>query len=78
MVVSAVTARLVHGTFALEELGTHTLHGVAEPMAVSRVCGLLATPSHDEESVTAAVPLLVGRRRKAGSCAAVGSRVKPG
>ena len=66
VVVSAVTARLVHGTFALEELGTHALHGVAEPMAVSRVCGLLATPSHDEESVTAAVPLLVGREEESG------------
>src|SRR5438552_2141325 len=39
VVVSAVTARLVHGTFALDALGTHTLHGVAEPMAVSRVRG---------------------------------------
>src|SRR5262249_41775104 len=45
VVISAVTARLVHGTFILEDLGTHTLHGVAEPMAISRVRGLLATPS---------------------------------
>ena len=66
MVISAVTARLVQGTFALEDLGTHTLHGVAEPMAVSRVRGLLATPSHDEEFVTAAVPLLVGREEESG------------
>jgi class 3 adenylate cyclase len=41
VVVSAVTARLVQGTFALDALGTHTLHGIAEPMAVSRVRGLL-------------------------------------
>src|SRR3989441_5368901 len=53
VVISAVTARLVQGAFALEELGTHTLHGVAEPMAISRVRGLLALPSHDEEFVTA-------------------------
>ena len=66
VVISAVTARLVHGTFALEDLGTHTLHGVAEPMAVSRVRGLLATPSHDEEFVTAGVPLLVGREEESG------------
>ena len=30
VVLSAVTARLVHGTFALEDLGTHALHGVAD------------------------------------------------
>ncbi|HEX9844226.1 MAG TPA: AAA family ATPase, partial [bacterium] len=65
-VISAVTARLVQGAFALEDLGTHTLHGVAEPLAVSRVCGLLATPSHDEEFVTATVPLLVGREEESG------------
>src|SRR5712671_3480852 len=49
VVISAVTARLVQGVFALEDLGTHTLHGVAEPLALSRVRGLLATPSRDEE-----------------------------
>jgi class 3 adenylate cyclase len=49
VVISAVTARLVQGAFALEDLGTHTLHGVAEPIGVSRVRGLLATPSRDEE-----------------------------
>ena len=50
-----MTARLVQGTFALEDLGTHPLHGVAEPMAVSRVRGL-ATSSRDEEFVIAAAP----------------------
>ena len=66
VVISAVTARLVQGAFALEELGTHTLHGVAEPMAVSRVRGLLAPPSPDEEFVTATVPVLVGREEESG------------
>ena len=51
VVISAVTARLVQGAFALEELGTHTLHGVAEPMTLSRVHGLLAPPRPDEEFV---------------------------
>src|SRR5262244_3506941 len=59
VVISAVTARLVRGTFALEDLGAHTLHGVAEPMMISRVCGLRETPSHDEEFMTATVPVLV-------------------
>ena len=35
-------------------------------MAVSRVRGLLATPSRDEEFVTAGVPLLVGREEESG------------
>src|SRR5499427_6015651 len=66
VVISAVTARLVHGTFALEDLGTHTLRGVAEPMTISWVRGLLAMPSRDEEFVTAGVPLLVGREEESG------------
>src|SRR5262249_35837178 len=66
VVLSAVTARLVRGTFALEELGTPTLYGGAEPMQVSRVRGLLATLSRDEEFVTAGVPLLVGREEESG------------
>jgi class 3 adenylate cyclase/predicted ATPase len=66
VVISAVTARLVYGTFVLEDLGTHTLHGVAEPMAVSRVRGLVATSSRDEEFFTATVPALVGREEESG------------
>jgi class 3 adenylate cyclase len=66
VVISAVTARLVQGTFHLEDLGTHTLHGVTEPMVVSRVCGLLATPSRDEEFFPATVPVLVGREEESG------------
>ena len=66
VVISAVTARLVQNTFALEGLGTHTFHGVTEPMAVRRVRGLLATPSRDEEFFPAGVPLLVGREEESG------------
>lgn len=66
VVISAVTARLVCGTFALEQEGTHTLRGVAEPMTISRVSGVLATPGPDEESVTATVPVLVGREEESG------------
>ena len=66
VVISAVTARLVHGTFALEDLGAHALRGVAEPMTVSRVRGLLETPSRDEEFVAAAVLVLVGREEESG------------
>jgi class 3 adenylate cyclase/predicted ATPase len=66
VVISAVTARLVRDTFHLEDLGTHALHGVAEPMAVSRVRALPAMPGHDEEFMTAGVPFLVGREEESG------------
>src|SRR5215813_152598 len=66
VVISAVTARLVSETFALEYLGTHTLKGIAEPMTIARVRGLLATPSPDEEFVTPTVPVLIGREEESG------------
>jgi class 3 adenylate cyclase len=66
VVITDVTARLVRGAFALEDLGMHALHGVAEPMAVSRVCDLLATPSRDEEFVTAGLAVLMGREEESG------------
>src|SRR5919106_1858682 len=66
VVISAVTARLVGGAFALEDVGTHTLRGIAEPMTISRVRGLLATPSPDEEFVAATAPVLVGREEESG------------
>jgi class 3 adenylate cyclase/predicted ATPase len=66
VVISAVTGRLVRNTFHLDDLGTHVLPGVAEPMTVSRVRGLLTPLSHDEEFVAAGVPLLVGRDEEVG------------
>src|SRR5215813_4086420 len=66
VVISAVTARLVQNTFTLEDLGTHTLHGVAEPLAVSRVRGWLARSSRDNECLTAGAPFLVGRDEESG------------
>src|SRR5207249_2820613 len=66
VVISAVTARLVQNSFALEDLGSHTLHGVTEPLAVSRVRGRLALPSRDAECLTAGAPFLVGREEESG------------
>lgn len=66
VVISAVTARLVRDTFMLEDLGVHALQGFAEPMMVSRVRGLLTTPSPDEGFSTAALPILVGREEESG------------
>jgi class 3 adenylate cyclase/tetratricopeptide (TPR) repeat protein len=65
--LSATTARLLHGAFALEELGPHTLKGVAEPMQVFQA--LDAIDLHADESEVAALakpPFLVGRDEEIG------------
>jgi class 3 adenylate cyclase len=62
--LSATTARLVQSAFVLETLGTHTLKGVVEPMAVCRVRGPVATHHDDEEAPpSGGGPFLVGARR---------------
>src|SRR5262249_20926709 len=66
VVISAVTARLVRAAFVLEDLGTHTLRGVTEPLTVTLGRGLMATPSADEGFVTPTVPVLIGREEESG------------
>jgi class 3 adenylate cyclase/predicted ATPase len=64
--LSAATVRLVQGAFALEDLGTHTLKGVAEPMQVFRVLGPLAAYHDEDEAPVLGVPALVGRDEEIG------------
>jgi class 3 adenylate cyclase len=64
VVSSPVTARLVRGAFALEDLGAQDLKGVAEPMQVSRVLRPLETQA--DEPVATGVPFLVGRYEELG------------
>jgi class 3 adenylate cyclase/predicted ATPase len=66
VVLSAVTARLVHEAFALEEHGLHHFKGVAEPMAVFRVLGLQEPSGDEEEAGLARVSFLVGRGEEVG------------
>jgi class 3 adenylate cyclase/predicted ATPase len=66
VVLSAVTARLVHEAFALEERGLHHFKGMAEPMAVFRVLGPQESPDDEEEAGPARVPFLVGRDEEVG------------
>ncbi len=66
VVISSVTARLLHDAFALEDLGTHRLQGVAEPMAVARVLSSLEEQSDEEDTTLAGVPFLVGRDEEIG------------
>ena len=66
VVLSAVTARLLHGAFALEDVGVHQLKGVAEPMAVCRVLGPGEPASDEAEPAPARLPFLVGREEELG------------
>ncbi len=66
VVISAATAHLVQSAFTLEELGTRSFKGVTEPMAVSRVLGLLEAQGDKEESTPAGAPFLVGRDEEIG------------
>ena len=66
VVLSAVTARLLHGVFALEDVGVHQLKGVAEPMAVCRILGPEEPTSDEAEPSLARVPFLVGREAELG------------
>lgn len=64
--LSAMTARLVQGAFALAELGTHHLKGVTEPMPVYHVLGPLEGYSDEVTAVPIPVPFLVGRDEEVG------------
>ena len=66
VVLSAVTARLLHGVFALEDVGVQQLKGVAEPMAVCRVLGPGEPASDEAEPAPARLPFLVGREEELG------------
>jgi class 3 adenylate cyclase len=56
-----IAARLLHGVFALEDLGVQPLKGVAEPIAVFRVLGPGEPASDEVEPAPAKMPFLVGR-----------------
>ena len=66
VVISPVTARLVHQTFVLDDLGASALKGVAEPMAASRVLGRRTPSRHDDEATPDRTAFLVGRDEELG------------
>jgi class 3 adenylate cyclase/predicted ATPase len=64
VVLSPVTAHLVEGVFVLEDLGLHSLKGVAEPMQVFRVLDPIAV--HEDDAIAIGMPFLVGRDEEMG------------
>jgi predicted ATPase/class 3 adenylate cyclase len=66
VVISAMTKRLVEGAFVLEDLGSHRLKGVPEPIAVAQVLNPTVAQSDEEEVGTGVVTALVGRNEEIG------------
>jgi len=61
VVISAATARLVHGYFTCHDLGTHALKGLETPVHVSQVLGESAAQSRLEAAEATGLTPLVGR-----------------
>jgi len=66
VVISAMTKRLVEGAFALEDLGSNSIKGVPEPIAVSRVLNPIVAETDEEEVGTGVITTLVGRDEEIG------------
>jgi class 3 adenylate cyclase/predicted ATPase len=66
VMISNVTARLVRGAFALEDLGPHELKGVAEPMQVFRVLEPAEGHRDEDERMPDGGVFLVGRDEEVG------------
>ena len=66
VLISADTHRLVQGYFRVDDLGAHTLKGVAEAMQVYRVVGESAAHSRLEVMGTRGLTPLVGRDEEVG------------
>jgi predicted ATPase/class 3 adenylate cyclase len=66
VVVSSVTERLVRGAFVLDDLGTHALKGVAEPMQVFRVLSPTEVHRDEDERMPDGGVFLVGRDEEVG------------
>ena len=78
IVVSAATQRLIRGTFACEELGTHAIQGVPTPMRVFRVVREVDAQSRFEGAGGGGLTPLVGREPELGSLLELWAHVKDG
>jgi class 3 adenylate cyclase/predicted ATPase len=64
VLLGATTARLVQGYFVCEDLGTHRLKGVAEPMPVVRVRAVTEAQTRLDVAGPSGLAALVGRERE--------------
>jgi class 3 adenylate cyclase len=75
--ISEATYRLVQGYFTVEDLGLHTLKGVAEPQQVYRILGESEARSRLDVAATSLTPL-VGREQEVGLLLERWNQVKDG
>jgi class 3 adenylate cyclase/predicted ATPase len=68
VMISATTLRLVRGYFVCEDLGTHPLKGVADPVPVARVLAPTTAQSRLEAVGTSERSALVGRDTELAVC----------
>ena len=66
VVLSAATYHLVQGLFACQDLGTHTVKGVAQPVQVYRVLAESTAQSRFEVAAARGLTPLVGRAQEVG------------
>jgi class 3 adenylate cyclase len=66
LVISSSTYQLIQGYFTCQELGEHTLRGVAQPITVYRVLGETGTQSRIDIAATRGLTPLVGREQEVG------------
>jgi TOMM system kinase/cyclase fusion protein len=78
VVISAATHRLVQGMFIEEDLGLHTLKGVATPVSVYQVLGESGVQSRLEVAATVGLTPLVGREQEVGLLLERWAQVKEG
>ena len=64
VVISAATYRLVQGYFACQNLGLHTLKGIATPVAIYNVVGESPAQSRLDVEVGRGLTPLVGREQE--------------
>jgi len=76
--ISEATFHLVEGYFTVEDLGLHTLKGVAEPQQVYRVIGESEARSRLEVAATRGLTPLVGREQEVGLLLERWNQVKDG
>jgi predicted ATPase/class 3 adenylate cyclase len=76
--ISAATHRLVEGYFTVEDLGHHTLKGMAEPQQAYRVLGESTARSRLDLATTRGLTPLVGREQEVGLLLERWEQVKDG
>jgi class 3 adenylate cyclase/predicted ATPase len=78
VVISATTQQLVQGLFTCQTLGTPTLKGLDQPLALYHVQGVSAAQSRFEAAITSGLTPLVGREEEVGLLQRRWAQVKEG